>query len=139
MSRNVRPAPMRIDTKYFGAQTSLVTRLTRLFDGKEFCVMNGEEGTPKKNKLSKNEIEVILCKHGGKIVQNPGNETFAIIVGNPKSVSSIYSHFELILFFRCPGRKKIITLVRVLGKSEKCCENRKMGRRIVELVEAGHR
>ncbi|XP_043277633.1 DNA ligase 4 [Venturia canescens] len=85
MPRNVRPAPMRIDTKYLGVKTSLVTRLTRLFSEKEFCVMNGEEGSPNKRKLSKNDIELLLCTHGAKIVQNPGNETFAVIVGNPKS------------------------------------------------------
>lgn len=68
-----------------------VVPLTRLLDGKEICVINGND------KLPKEEIEKILQQHSAKIVQNPMNTTFCVIVGNNKTVGNIYIFF-LFLF-----------------------------------------
>nr|XP_033321134.1 DNA ligase 4 isoform X2 [Megalopta genalis] len=53
--------------------------LTRLLDGKEICVINGDIEFPKER------IEEILWQHRAKIVQNPLNETYCIIVGKAKT------------------------------------------------------
>ncbi|XP_043255246.1 DNA ligase 4 isoform X1 [Colletes gigas] len=52
--------------------------LTRLFDGKEICVINGD------NELSKTDIEEILLQHRAKVVKNPLKENYCVIVGNVK-------------------------------------------------------
>ncbi|KAL0100095.1 hypothetical protein PUN28_019510 [Cardiocondyla obscurior] len=54
-------------------------RQTRLLDGKEVCVINGTDELPKK------QIEEILQQHSAKIVQNPMNTTFCLIVGNNRT------------------------------------------------------
>ncbi|XP_078034928.1 DNA ligase 4 isoform X2 [Augochlora pura] len=53
--------------------------LTRLLDGKEICVINGNVEFPKER------IEEILWQHRAKVVQNPLNETYCIIVGKVKT------------------------------------------------------
>lgn len=50
--------------------------ITRLLDGKEICVINGN------NELSKEKIEDILLLHRAKVVQNPSTKTYCVIVGN---------------------------------------------------------
>ncbi|XP_011861816.1 PREDICTED: DNA ligase 4 isoform X2 [Vollenhovia emeryi] len=57
-----------------------VVPLTRLLDGKEICVINGTDESPKE------QIEQILQQHSAKIVQNPMNTTFCVIVGNDKTM-----------------------------------------------------
>lgn len=56
-----------------------ITRVSRLFEGKEFNVI--DEPSRKK------EIEKLLQEHMGKVVQNPGQNTFCILIGNPEMVS----------------------------------------------------
>ncbi|XP_076165211.1 DNA ligase 4 isoform X3 [Ptiloglossa arizonensis] len=53
--------------------------LTRLFDGKEICVINGDDELPKEH------IENILSQHRAKVVQTPLKENYCIIVGNVKT------------------------------------------------------
>ncbi|KOC59775.1 DNA ligase 4 [Habropoda laboriosa] len=53
--------------------------LTRLFDGKEICVINGDD------KLPKEQIEEILLQHKAKVVQTPSKENYCVIVGNIKT------------------------------------------------------
>lgn len=55
--------------------------VTRLLDGKEICVINGT------NELLKEQIEEKLLQHSAKIVQNPMNTTFCVIVGNKRTVN----------------------------------------------------
>ncbi|XP_036144134.1 uncharacterized protein LOC105834969 isoform X2 [Monomorium pharaonis] len=55
-------------------------QLTRILDGKEICVINGNDELPKE------QIEEILQQHSAKIVQNPKNTTFCVIVGNDKTI-----------------------------------------------------
>lgn len=54
--------------------------LTRLLDGKEICVINGTD------ELTKEEIEKTLQQHRARIVQNPMNTTFCVIVGNDRTI-----------------------------------------------------
>lgn len=54
--------------------------LTRLFNDKEICVINGNDDLPKER------IEKILLQHRAKVVQNPLKENYCIIVGNVKTV-----------------------------------------------------
>jgi len=61
-----------------------VVPLTRLLDGKEICVINGTD------ELSKEQIEEILQQHSARIVQNPINTTFCVIVGNNRTVRNIF-------------------------------------------------
>ncbi|KAK0161116.1 hypothetical protein PV327_009628 [Microctonus hyperodae] len=76
----------KIDDKYFGIKSSNIPHYSRLFEGKEFCVINGEEKLiSKQNKLTKPDIEQILLTHSAKIVQNPSQNTYCIIVGNPET------------------------------------------------------
>ncbi|CAK9814912.1 DNA ligase 4 [Anthophora quadrimaculata] len=53
--------------------------LTRLFDGKEICVINGD------NELLKEQIEQTLLQHKAKVVQSPSKENYCVIVGNVRT------------------------------------------------------
>ncbi|KMQ92908.1 dna ligase 4-like protein [Lasius niger] len=57
-----------------------VVPLTRLLDGKEICVINGTD------ELAKEQIEETLQQHSARIVQNPMNTTFCVIVSNNKTI-----------------------------------------------------
>ncbi|XP_043526731.1 DNA ligase 4 [Frieseomelitta varia] len=59
--------------------------LTRLFEDKEICVINGND------ELSKEQIENILLQHKAKVVQNPLKENYCIIVGNAKTAKANYN------------------------------------------------
>lgn len=61
-----------------------VVPFTRLLDGKEICVVNGVDELPKE------QIEEMLQQHSAKIVKNPMNTTFCVIVGNNRTVGNIY-------------------------------------------------
>lgn len=57
-----------------------IVPITRLLHGKEICVINGND------KISKENIEDGLLLHDAKIVQNQGENTYCVIVGNPRKV-----------------------------------------------------
>ncbi|XP_029169652.1 DNA ligase 4 [Nylanderia fulva] len=57
-----------------------IVPLTRLLDGKEICVINGTD------ELAKEQIEETLQQHSARIVQNPMNTTFCVIVGNNRTI-----------------------------------------------------
>lgn len=59
--------------------------LTRLFDDKEICVINGVDELPKE------QIEEILVQHRANVVQNPLKENYCIIVGNVKTVNVLFT------------------------------------------------
>lgn len=69
---------------YASGEDAAVVRISRLLDGKEICVLNGND------EISKQEIEKIVRQHGGNVVQNPGRKTFCVIVGNPCKVSNLH-------------------------------------------------
>lgn len=67
-------------------------QLTRLFDDKEICVINGN------NELPKERIEEILLQHRAKVVQNPLKENYCVIIGNVKTVKILFVvYFNLII------------------------------------------
>lgn len=67
-------------------------QLTRLFDDKEICVINGN------NELPKERIEEILLQHRAKVVQNPLKENYCVIIGNVKTVKILFIvYFNLII------------------------------------------
>lgn len=79
-------------SKSIGMYNKQIVSLTRLLDRKEICVINGTDELPKQ------QIEEILQQHSAKIVQNPMNTTFCVIVGNNKTVGNyIYIFFSATL------------------------------------------
>ncbi|XP_035724247.1 DNA ligase 4-like [Vespa mandarinia] len=56
--------------------------ITRLLYGKEICVINGN------NEISKENIENKLLLHNAKIVQNPSEDNYCVIVGNVKKAKA---------------------------------------------------
>ncbi|XP_063983073.1 DNA ligase 4 isoform X1 [Diachasmimorpha longicaudata] len=72
-------APVKIDDCYLGISGSGVQRVSRLFMGKEFCVMKGERIDGDEEGMTKREIERLVMEHSGKIVQNPTKETFCVL------------------------------------------------------------
>ncbi|XP_077170434.1 DNA ligase 4 [Paroedura picta] len=54
---------------------SNVSRLSSIFEDVEFCVMTGTES------CSKNELESKIAEFGGSVVQNPGPDTYCVVVG----------------------------------------------------------
>uniref|UniRef100_A0A0C9Q6E2 DNA ligase 4 n=1 Tax=Fopius arisanus TaxID=64838 RepID=A0A0C9Q6E2_9HYME len=83
---------IKVDDCYLGISASDVVRASRVFMGKEFCVINGEtmkeragEGNTGKG-MTKREIERLVMEHSGKIVQNPTKETFCVIAGDSQGI-----------------------------------------------------
>ncbi|XP_054830436.1 DNA ligase 4 [Eublepharis macularius] len=54
---------------------SNVSKLSSIFEDVEFCVMTGTES------CSKNELESKIAEFGGSVVQNPGPDTYCVVVG----------------------------------------------------------
>ena len=52
---------------YFKPESFSIEQKSNLFNGKEFCVLNGDES------VSKSEAESIVQSLGGTITQNPSN------------------------------------------------------------------
>lgn len=55
---------------YLLAYSILSIQTSKIFEGKEFCVINGPSS------LSKAAIEKKVAEYGGSVVQNPGKITF---------------------------------------------------------------
>lgn len=77
-------------------------QLTRLFDDKEICVINGNDELPKER------IEEILLQHGAKVVQNPLKENYCVIIGNVKTVNILF------VFICCFYFNLIIITLRII-------------------------
>jgi len=59
---------------------SNITCINNMFEDKEFCVLNDCE------KMNKSEIEKNIHEHGGRVVQNPGCDTFCVLANNIKHI-----------------------------------------------------
>lgn len=82
-TKKIKSSPsISVGETFVGVKSSEIVRLSRLLEGKEFCVINGNE------EFSKADIEKILLEHGAKIVQNPRDETFCVIIENPKTIKA---------------------------------------------------
>lgn len=79
--RKAKGAEIKVANYSPGEKTDIV-RVSRLLDGKEICVVNGNDD------ISKQEVEKIVQEHGGTIVQNPGRKTFCAIVGNANKLKA---------------------------------------------------
>lgn len=69
--RAVRPT---LASQFKAADLSDVKQTSKMLEGKEICVINGPSSCPKQ------ELEKKIVECGGKIVQNPGNETYCVLV-----------------------------------------------------------
>ncbi|KAG8224017.1 hypothetical protein J437_LFUL001094 [Ladona fulva] len=50
--------------------------VSSVLEGQEICVLNGDE------EHTKQDLEKLIVKYGGRIAQNPGEGTFCVIVGD---------------------------------------------------------
>ena len=66
-ARHVKPSVM---SRFVGADTSGVTRVSELFAGRELCVHVGAATAGRGR--SKAELEKLVAQYGGSIAQNPG-------------------------------------------------------------------
>ncbi|XP_052777625.1 DNA ligase 4-like [Mya arenaria] len=71
VSRAVRPT---LGSQFRAADTSDVKQVSKLLEGKELCVINGPSG------LNKQQLETKIVECGGTVIQNPGAETYCVIV-----------------------------------------------------------
>ncbi|XP_048509879.1 DNA ligase 4 isoform X2 [Athalia rosae] len=67
---------------YSLCDSSDVLRKSRLLEGKDICVVNGNDD------YTKRDVERIVLEHSGSVVQNPGCKTFCAIVGNVKKLKA---------------------------------------------------
>ncbi|XP_069127951.1 DNA ligase 4-like [Argopecten irradians] len=70
VSRVVRPT---LGAQFKGADVASITQVSKMLEGKEFCVVNGPSAFPK------HAIETKIVELGGRIVQNPGPTTFCVL------------------------------------------------------------
>uniref|UniRef100_A0A1B6DLF5 DNA ligase 4 n=1 Tax=Clastoptera arizonana TaxID=38151 RepID=A0A1B6DLF5_9HEMI len=76
---------IQIPRRIVGAQLSnselnSVKTITSLFLDKEICVLTAYD------RLTKQELEVKVKENGGNVVQNPGTETYCVIVGRQDNI-----------------------------------------------------
>ncbi|XP_070569622.1 DNA ligase 4-like [Ptychodera flava] len=62
-----------IASQFKAADVSNVKQVSKMFEGRELCVVNGPPGH------SKSTLEKKIVEHGGEIVQNPGSETYCVL------------------------------------------------------------
>ena len=67
------------------AEEESVVRVSRLFDGYEFCLINGSA------ELTRENATALLLSHSAKLVSNPGPNTFCVLVGEPETVRHLAS------------------------------------------------
>ncbi|XP_031573134.1 DNA ligase 4-like [Actinia tenebrosa] len=65
--------PRTVAAHFRPADVSSVTEVSKLFAGKEFCIINGPTSEPKA------QLEKKVVEHGGTFTQNPGPETYCVI------------------------------------------------------------
>ncbi|XP_048580100.1 DNA ligase 4 [Nematostella vectensis] len=59
------------------SEVSTVAKVSKLFEGKEFCIVNGPASHPK------HSLEKMITQHGGTFTQIPGPETYCTIADRP--------------------------------------------------------
>eukprot|EP00118_Oscarella_pearsei_P008725 m.46483 g.46483 ORF g.46483 m.46483 type:complete len:987 (+) comp33697_c0_seq3:313-3273(+) len=73
----VRPQRQRaVAAQFRPADVSSVSQVSKMFEGLEFCIVNGNPGG-----LSKGDLEKAVVEHGATFVQAPGTGTFCVIAG----------------------------------------------------------
>ncbi|XP_060868826.1 DNA ligase 4 isoform X1 [Metopolophium dirhodum] len=71
---------LTVDKKFLGPNIRDVESINNMFEDKEFCILNDSET------LNKSEIEKKILEYGGRVVQNPGNDTFCVLANNIKHI-----------------------------------------------------
>ncbi|XP_046858902.1 DNA ligase 4-like isoform X2 [Xenia sp. Carnegie-2017] len=66
-------SPLKVAKHFAAANTSNVEEKSRIFEGKEFYIVNGPPD------CGKVELEGKILENGGKVVQNPGKDTHCVI------------------------------------------------------------
>ncbi|CAI8009872.1 DNA ligase 4 [Geodia barretti] len=66
--------PKGVAANFRPTDTSDIQEVSSMFGGREFCVVNGTRD------FSKEEMEKKIVEHGGCLVQNPGSETYCVLV-----------------------------------------------------------
>lgn len=61
------------------ADVSSVKKTGSIFEGQEFCVMNGNPGDEGGQVVTKAQVEVMIASQGGRLVQNPSPNTYCVI------------------------------------------------------------
>ena len=79
-----------VDTRFRGVDPSLVNKTGDIFDGKEFCVILGNDI------YDKPTLEKSIVELGGDIVQNPGKDTFCVITS--KTIHKISAYIKKDLY-----------------------------------------
>ncbi|XP_041359150.1 DNA ligase 4-like [Gigantopelta aegis] len=98
VSRFERPTLMN---QFKAADVSKVQQVSKMFENKEFCVINGPLDHPK------HELEKKVVEFGGTIVQNPGSNTFCVLVEkvavrvNNLKKRDIYDIVKVSWFLKC--------------------------------------
>ncbi|XP_072034969.1 DNA ligase 4-like [Amphiura filiformis] len=65
--------PVAVASQYRAADVSDVKQVSKIFEDKEFCVVNGPSSHPK------TLLEKRIAECGGQVVQNPGSDTFCVL------------------------------------------------------------
>lgn len=79
--RKLKMSPQKVRGAFNRGEDEEITRVSRLFQDKEFVVINGNA------ELDRDAIVKILREHMAKVVPNPSKDTFCVIVGDPTTVS----------------------------------------------------
>jgi DNA ligase-4 len=66
--------PKGVAPHFRQVDTSDVQEVSTMFGGREFCVVNGSPD------FGKEDMERKIVEHGGSLVQNPGRETYCVLV-----------------------------------------------------------
>lgn len=84
--------PRGVASQFRQTDVSDVREVSKMFEGKEFCVVNGTRGLTKEDAERKiaevwqfvSELPFNCCfavlQHGGSFVQTPGPDTFCVLV-----------------------------------------------------------
>ncbi|XP_058794826.1 DNA ligase 4-like isoform X3 [Phymastichus coffea] len=78
--RKIKMSPRKVYGTFDHNENDNVMRVSRLFQDKEFVVINGNA------ELNRKTIVKILREHMAKIVPNPSKDTFCVIVGDPQTL-----------------------------------------------------
>ncbi|KAK2168896.1 hypothetical protein LSH36_13g04032 [Paralvinella palmiformis] len=120
-SRHVRPTVM---AQFRGIDVTNVTKISEIFSGKEFCVINGT------STQSKSDLEKKIVEFGGSIIQNPRDSTFCVLANKisikVKNIISkdVYDVVNINWLLHCVETKSCLLwkpneLIHISPKSEK--------------------
>ncbi|XP_050403534.1 DNA ligase 4 [Patella vulgata] len=105
VSRVVRPT---VGSRFKAIDTSNITQISKMLEGKEICIINGSSD------WSKSELEKKVVEFGGTITQNPDTSTFCVLAEkiavrvNNLIKCDLYDIVKVSWFVRCINGEKWI-------------------------------